>query len=131
MNKSESQRKFMQLFGLLINWAYANGYELVGGELKRSNEQQAIHRKTGATKTVYSTHQDCLAIDLSVFKNNVYLTHTQDYLPLGEFWESLHPECVWGGRFGDRPDTAKIEGWDGNHFQFGGKKSVKYYRNVA
>ncbi len=128
MSISEQQRKFMQLVGLLINWAITHGYELAGGELKRSAEQQVLHIKSGATRTKHSFHQDCLAIDLSLFRDNIYLSYTQDYLPLGEYWESLHPDCVWGGRFGDRPDTAEVEGWDGNHFQFGGKDVVIYYQ---
>ena len=62
-----------------------------------------------------------LAIDLDLFKDGegfemgckVYLTKTEDHRKLGEFWESLHPLCRWGGRFGD-----------GNHYslEHGGVK---------
>ena len=50
-----------------------------------------------------SLHSKRLAIDLMLFKNGVYLTNSEDYRPLGEFWESIGG--TWGGRF-----------HDGNHF---------------
>jgi hypothetical protein len=50
-----------------------------------------------------SLHKDRLAIDLNLFKNQDYLKSTEDYLPLGEYWESIGG--AWGGRFND-----------GNHF---------------
>jgi len=62
-------------------------------------------------------HPKKLAIDIDLFKSKagfkVYLTKTEDHRKLGEFWESLHPLCRWGGRFGD-----------GNHYsiEHGGVK---------
>ncbi|EJY8354924.1 M15 family metallopeptidase, partial [Cronobacter sakazakii] len=41
-----------------------------------------------------------------LFINGKYATRTEDYLPLGEYWESLGGS--WGGRFKTNPD--------GNHF---------------
>lgn len=48
-----------------------------------------------------SLHTDRLAIDFNLFRNGVWLKTTEDHLPLGQFWEKLHPLCCWGGRFGD------------------------------
>ncbi|MFQ9337054.1 MAG: M15 family metallopeptidase [Varibaculum sp.] len=45
-------------------------------------------------------------MDFNLFVNGQYKTRTEDYLPLGEYWESLGG--AWGGRFKSRPD--------GNHF---------------
>ena len=67
-----------------------------------------------------SLHRDSLAIDLPmVWPDGRYGTWT-DYLPLGEYWESLGG--AWGGRFDlNRDGVAKD---DANHFslEFGGRK---------
>lgn len=108
MSRSQKQRRFSYLLCKLVYWANKNGYEVVMGEGQRTKEQQAIYVKTGKSKTMNSFHIKCLAQDLSIFKDNVYLTETPDYKPLGDYWKSLDPECVWGGDWG----------WDGGHFQF-------------
>lgn len=46
-----------------------------------------------------SLHFIGLAKDFDLFKDGVYLTNTEDHLPLGLFWESLGN--TWGGRFSD------------------------------
>jgi hypothetical protein len=60
-----------------------------------------------------STHKMKLAIDLDLFLYGQYVVDTETHRALGEFWESLHPLCRWGGRFGD-----------GNHYsiEHGGVK---------
>lgn len=118
MTTSQKQRRFSWLVSCLIDWAYKNGYEIVLGEAYRTKEQQSIYVQTGKSKTMHSKHLKCLAIDISLFKDDKYLIETPDYEPLGKYWESLDPECIWGGRFGDDPDTPNVEGWDGGHFQF-------------
>jgi hypothetical protein len=50
-------------------------------------------------------HKNRLAVDLNLFKDGLYLDQTEDHRPIGEYWEALHPENVWGGRF-----------QDGNHY---------------
>ena len=108
MTLSQKQRKFPQLVASLIRWAYENGYEIVLGEAYRTKEQQSLYVATGKSKTMNSKHLRCLAIDINLFKNGEYLIETPDYKPLGDYWESLDPECVWGGDWG----------WDGGHFQY-------------
>jgi hypothetical protein len=107
MTLSEKQRAFTKLVGLLILYAYEQGLELTFGEAYRSKEEAARLAKTG--KGIKSSlHCDRLAVDLNLFKDGVYLTKSEDYRPLGKFWESLGTEevrTVWGGRFKD-----------GNHF---------------
>ena len=44
-------------------------------------------------------------MDFNLFKDGKYLTATEDYTQLGEYWESLGG--CWGGRFSSA---------DGNHF---------------
>lgn len=50
-----------------------------------------------------SLHRESLAIDLYLSQKStrrmVWSRH--HYELLGDYWESLHELCVWGGRFGD------------------------------
>jgi hypothetical protein len=128
MTLAQKKKRFILLNGQFIIRAYALGYELIGGELQRTLEQHTLNLAKGTSKAKLSFHLDSLAQDYSAFKNGVYLRKTADYEELGLLWESLDPECVWGGRFGDNPATSEIEGWDGGHFQYGGKESLQYYK---
>lgn len=93
MQLGEKQRLFVRLVAKLIEYAYAEGYELTFGDAYRSPAVKYGHAK--------SLHRSRLAIDLNLFKEGEYLTETSDHEPLGVFWESLHPLCRWGGRFED------------------------------
>ena len=106
MTLGEKQRLFVRLVGKLIEFAYANGFELTFGDAYRSPEQAKMNAQAG-TGIVNSLHCERLAIDLNLFRDGKYLTDSAAYRPLGEFWEALGADCRWGGRF-TRPD--------GNHF---------------
>lgn len=106
MTLGEQQRRFLPLVAKLIDFAYAQGFELTAGELYRTPEQAALNAKTGAG-IAHSLHTQRLAVDLQLFKDGVYLTDSAAYEPLGIFWEGLDPDACWGGRF-SKPD--------GNHF---------------
>lgn len=93
MKLREKQSLFVILVADLINYAYTQGYELTFGDAYRYPDCP-YGRKT-------SLHKSRLAIDLNLFKGGKYLTTTEDHRPLGEYWESLHPLCSWGGRFND------------------------------
>lgn len=108
MTLGEQQRRFTELVGRLIEWAYDNGYELTFGEAYRTAEQAAWNAEKAGTGIVNSLHCKRLAIDLNLFRDEVYQTTTEAYKPLGEFWKSLDPLCRWGGDFVRRKD--------GNHF---------------
>ena len=104
MTLRQRQSRFTFFVGKLILKAYELGYELTHG--------CAYHvpcPKCGAYEHAeVSWHKDRLAIDLNLFKDGRYLTSTKAHRELGEYWESLDPECSWGGRFND-----------GNHYSFG------------
>lgn len=100
----QKQSRFVRLVARLIEHAYSIGYELTFGEAYRTPEQAALNAKSGSGIRA-SLHCERLAIDLLLFRDGVYLKGSEDYRPLGEFWETLAPDCAWGGRFGD-----------GNHF---------------
>lgn len=92
------QSKHTFFVGRLIAWAYEQGYELTGGEYERSVLQAMANAHDGKG-IANSLHLIKLAIDFALFRDGVNLTKFEDWLPLGEFWESLDPLCAWGGRF--------------------------------
>jgi len=107
----QKQRRFTRLVGLLIEYAYQEGYELTFGDTYRDPR---VHGAVGEKKSYSSAgslHKERLAVDFNLFKDGQYLTRSEDYKPLGEYWESLGGS--WGGRFND-----------GNHFslEHGGRK---------
>ena len=107
MKLGEKQRLFTKNIAKLINFAYDNGYELTFGDAYRDPR---VHGNVGEKKSyssANSVHKERLAVDFNLFKDGVYLTKTEDYKILGEYWESLHPLARSGIRFND-----------GNHFSF-------------
>ncbi|MGD8163366.1 M15 family metallopeptidase [Pantoea sp. FN0307] len=105
MTLSEKQARFAVMSAQLILWAQAHGYCLTYGEAYRTPQQAALNAKSGAGIS-NSLHTQRLAVDFNLLVNGEYKTRTEDYLPLGEYWESLGGS--WGGRFVSNPD--------GNHF---------------
>ena len=104
MTLGQKQRKFTLMVARLIQWTYANGYELTFGEAYRTPEQAALNAKKGSG-IANSLHTMRLAIDLNLFVDGIYQSRSEAYEPLGKHWESMGG--AWGGRF-SRPD--------GNHF---------------
>lgn len=96
----QKQRRFTRLVGLLIEFAYAQGFELTFGEAWRTPEQAMLNAQAGKG-IAQSVHIDRLAVDFNLFQDGKYLTDTEAHKPLGQYWESLAADCVWGGRFGD------------------------------
>lgn len=96
----EKQSRFVRLSGLLIEYAYAQGYELTFGEAWRTPEQAKRNALAGRG-IANSLHVERLAIDLNLFRAGRFLTDSADHKSLGEYWEALAPDCRWGGRFGD------------------------------
>lgn len=107
MTLGDKQRLFTQKIYLLIQWAYDHGYELTFGDAFRDPRLHGKFGEQGGYGRGSSCHKLRLAVDFNLFKDGQYLTSTEDHKPLGEFWESLHPLCRWGGRFND-----------GNHYSF-------------
>lgn len=110
MTLGEKQELFSFLVAQLIIFAYSRGYGVRMAWAYRSPEANAL---IGGHPN--SNHTRKLAIDLDLFRDGEYLTESSDHEPLGVFWESLHPECRWGGRFSNP---------DGNHYslEFEGMK---------
>lgn len=107
MTLGEKQRLFTRLLSLLVEWAYQNGYELTLGDAYRSPKvfgEVGVKKGYGRSK---SNHKIRLAQDYNLFIDGVYQATTEAHRPLGEYWESLHELCEWGGHFDD-----------GNHYSF-------------
>lgn len=97
MSLRETQSEFARRVPLLIQFAFAIGYEVTLGDAYR--DPRCPYGSAS------SRHKQRLAIDLNLFKDGQYLTDTDDHQPLGEFWEGLGG--IWGGRFND-----------GNHYEW-------------
>lgn len=91
------QSHFAESAARLILRAITLGYEVTLGDAYRDPRCPYGHP--------HSLHRMRLAIDLNLFRDGIYLTETEDYRELGEYWESIGGS--WGGRFDD-----------GNHFSF-------------
>lgn len=100
MTLRQRQSLFAKMLISLMSYALAQGYEITLGEAYRSPEEAARLAKLGKG-IKRSLHCDKLAIDLNLFKDGKYLSANSAHEFLGVYWESLHPDCCWGGRFGD------------------------------
>ncbi|MAB25311.1 MAG: hypothetical protein CMK78_13345 [Pseudomonadales bacterium] len=99
MSLGSKQRRFTKMIGLLIEYAYQNGYELTFGDAYRDPR---LHGQVGEKKGYGATgslHKQRLAVDFNLFRDGKFLQQTDDHKPLGEYWESLGGS--WGGRFND------------------------------
>jgi hypothetical protein len=105
MTLGQQQRMFTRMVGLLIEYAYQNGYELTFGDAYRDPRVFGQVGQKGPYGRPDSLHKQRLAIDLNLFKDGTYLTTTEAHRQLGEYWESLGGS--WGGRFND-----------GNHYSW-------------
>lgn len=95
----QKQRRFVKMVAKLIDFAYANGYELTFGDAYRDprlHGEMGVKKGYGHSK---SNHKIRLAVDFNLFKDGKFLTSSEDHKPLGEYWESIGG--TWGGRFND------------------------------
>jgi len=103
------QAKFLLDACKLIQFATEQGFEVTGGELFRTPEQQAIYVKTGRSKTLASNHLRRLAIDLNFIKEGKLCYDRLALTHVGLFWESLDPLNRWGGNFKNFKDMPHFE----------------------
>lgn len=89
MTLGQHQEAFMRDVSKLLIYLHQNGYEVRGGELLRTPEQQEIYMRTGKSKTSKSNHLVKCAIDLFIFKDGQWLQDKASLEPIGRYWCSL------------------------------------------
>ena len=114
MGLVEEQDRFLGDVARLILHARERGFVVTGGELFRTPEQQAIHQRSGRSRSMDSQHLRRLAIDLTFFVQDgdrLSLCSDRAILrPLGDFWEALSPGANrWGGNWQSFKDTPHFE----------------------
>ena len=99
--------KFTKCLALLLQKMIDDGWEPMIG-------------KDGEKHMDGSLHNDGLAKDILLTKGGVVFDKTEDHKVYGDYWESLDPDCYWGGP-GLKEDGLKK---DGNHYSitYQGKK---------
>jgi hypothetical protein len=95
---SALQQEFAQSMAKLIQKAAELGYGVTMGECWRTPEQAMLNAQHG-TGIVHSLHMYRLAVDLNLFKDGQYLSGSEGYSQLGEWWKTLGPRYRWGGDF--------------------------------
>lgn len=118
MSKTEARWVFLQCIGKLLTFATSKGIKVIVTDFDRSAAEQVQLLKDGKSKAKHSQHQDWLAMDFLLIgpDGNAIWGHSfgDSYEVLGEYWETIHEHCRWGGRFG-RTDIQP--GWDPYHFE--------------
>jgi hypothetical protein len=99
MKIGQKQEVFALLLAKLIIKIYESGYSVRIGDVFAKKRDPLEHKKN-------SQHYLKLAADLNLFKDGAFLETTDAHKVFGDYWESLHPLCRWGGRWGD-----------GNHYE--------------
>ena len=106
MGLIDRQCTFAYEIALLIMKIHDDGYGVRFGDAWRSTDPLAMPNNTaklsyqelllfnGKTKVKYGKHNDRLAIDLLISKDNVQISE-EDYRKYGEYWEARGG--VWGG----------------------------------
>lgn len=129
----ENQQKFSLMIAEFVVWLYSQGYTVRQGDAWRSTDKlfiptgekgfdddssysyQELLFYNNKTKLIYGKHNDRLAQDLVIEKNDIGISENE-YRQVGEKWESMGGR--WGGRFGVKKEEyiTKI-GWDSGHFE--------------
>jgi len=109
MSLVNEQFEFLKDVSKLINKAVEMGFVITGGELQRPLEMQQLYMKTGRSKTMNSKHLKRCAIDLNFFWNGELTYSIALIKPLGDYWESLHPNNRWGGNWSTFKDVPHFE----------------------
>jgi len=116
MKLSQTQRIFTLNIAKLITYAYeCLNIELTFGEAHRTQSQILLNffgfvvEKSGnsirlvksrrLSRTLTSKHAERLAVDFNFFIEGKLTYEFDKIKPLGDYWETLHPNNRWGGDF--------------------------------
>jgi hypothetical protein len=135
MSPQPKQNIFSVNFAKLVLYASSLGYEVSIREVGRHQIIQKLYlgnevivtgwkrfQQLPTSHAEYSLHLDAIAGDLLLFKNGVWVQDLKSYLPLGQYWESLHEDNIWGGNWDRDENYGESANWevDFNHFEFRG-----------
>ena len=111
-NLHAAQALHVSLIAKLIEFTYAQGYELTWGEAFRTQEQ-AQWDATNHIGIVNSVHCERLAVDFMLFKDGEYLTDPEEYKFMADYWQSLDPSCRAGYYFNNKDADHFSITWNG------------------
>lgn len=100
MKLGDRQELFSHYLAKLVLKMYDMGYQVRMGDVAAKPRDPLEHKAN-------SLHYERCAADLNLFKDGKFLTETKDHAPFADYWESLHPNCRNGWRYGDS-----------NHYEF-------------
>jgi D-alanyl-D-alanine carboxypeptidase len=109
MTLAPQQDAFLRDVVLLLQYAWHEGFAVTGGELYRTEEQEAIYVANGRSSTMNSMHLQKLAIDLNFIWAGSLLENKGALQKIGEFWKSLGPHNRWGGDWEHPVDAGHFE----------------------
>ena len=109
MSLVKEQAAFLRDVARLIEKATELGFDVTGGELYRTPEQQDIYVRAGRSKTFNSMHLKRLAIDLYFFRNGVLAFTKDEIQQIGVEWEAMDPKNKWGGNWKSFKDLPHFE----------------------
>ena len=115
MTTSDRQWAHLRCIARLVSWAaQQEGYKLTSGDAYRDPRAFGARGETGCAGygNEYSQHKERLAHDFNLFIGGNYRTDSGAYIDLARYWESLHPECRWGGRYSDGNHFETVAGYD-------------------
>ena len=96
----QKQSRFAGMAARLILRAQQIGYDVTLGEAWRPPRHAALYDEIDP-RSRNSMHVMRLAIDLNLYRDGEQLAGSKDHERLNEWWEGLHTDCRWGGRFTD------------------------------
>lgn len=94
MTLGDRQEVFSRLLAKLITKIYDMGFHVRMGDVYAKPRNPPEHKAN-------SLHYIKCAADLNLFQNGKFLTEEKDHAPFADYWESLHPNCRNGRRYGD------------------------------
>jgi hypothetical protein len=135
MSLQPKQNIFSVNFAKLVLYASSLGYEVSIREVGRHQIIQKLYlgnevvvtgwktfKQSPTSHAEYSYHLDAIAGDLLLFRDGEWIRDLGSCLPLGQYWEGLHEDNIWGGNWDRDENYGESMNWevDFNHFEFRG-----------
>lgn len=106
MKLSDQQWEHLQAIAKLVIWAKERGYKLTVADWTTDEYGKARYQHSPIGQ-----HPKGLAVDLNLFIDGTYRSDEAAHVAMGAYWESLHEDCRWGGRYQDANHYEFVPGW--------------------